>query len=124
MVSVMVHHASAALDWTPNTRALLTERVIAELARYCPTLRERIVASELLAPPDLSERYRLTDGHIHHGEHALDQLLFMRPTVDCSKYATPVKGLFFGGSGSHPGGGLTCAPGALAARAIRRSTNV
>ncbi|HZO17106.1 MAG TPA: NAD(P)/FAD-dependent oxidoreductase [Polyangiaceae bacterium] len=118
VVSVMVHHASADLDWTKETRARLTERVIDELARYCPTLRERIVASELIAPPDLAERYRLTGGHIHHGEHGLDQLLFMRPTVDCAKYATPVNGLFFGGSGSHPGGGLTCAPGALAARAL------
>jgi len=75
----------------------------------------------VLTPADLERRYRLTGGHIHHGEHALDQLLFMRPTVDCAEYTTPVRGLFLGGSGSHPGGGVTCAPGALAARAVLKS---
>jgi phytoene dehydrogenase-like protein len=44
----------------------------------------------------------------------------MRPTVDCAKYASPIAGLYLGGSGSHPGGGITCAPGALAARAMLR----
>jgi phytoene dehydrogenase-like protein len=120
VASVMVHHAGYDLagGWTEEARSLLVDRAIDELARYCPTVRERIVTRDLLTPADLAERYRLTGGHIHHGEHALDQLLFMRPSVDCAKYQTPIAGLFLGGSGSHPGGGLSCAPGALAARAM------
>jgi phytoene dehydrogenase-like protein len=66
---------------------------------------------------DLEEKYGLHGGHLHHGEHSLDQLL-VRPTPECVHYETPLKGLWLCGSGSHPGGGLTCAPGELAAQAI------
>jgi phytoene dehydrogenase-like protein len=120
VVSIIAHHAPYDLEagWNDDTREALGDAVVDELARHCPKLKERIVAREVLTPVDLEERYGLTGGHIHHGEHAFDQLLFMRPSVDCAKYATPVPGLFLGGSGNHPGGGITCAPGALAARAI------
>jgi len=76
-----------------------------------------VVATKVLVPVDLERRYALHGGHLHHGEHALDQLL-VRPTPECVHYQTPVPGLWLCGSGSHPGGGLTCAPGEQAARAI------
>ncbi len=120
MVSIISHFAPYHLEggWTDAARTLLGDRIIDELSRYCPDVKGQIVGSEVLSPKDLSERLRLTEGHILHGEHAPDQLLFMRPTIQCSKYSTPVKGLFLCGSGNHPGGGISCAPGALGARAI------
>ena len=123
VVSIMVHYAAYALEggWTDEQRDALGDNVVRELVRYCPSVRERIVEREVLTPHDLAERYRLTNGHLHHGEHAADQLLFMRPSVDCADYTTPIPGLFLCGSGSHPGGGVTCAPGALAAKAILRA---
>ena len=123
VVSIMVHYAAHNLEggWTDGKRDELGDNVVRELARYCPTVKDRIVAREVLTPADLEQRYRLTNGHIHHGEHATDQLLFMRPSVDCADYTTPIPGLFLCGSGSHPGGGVTCAPGALAAKAILRA---
>lgn len=72
---------------------------------------------EVLTPADIEARYGVTGGHIHHGEHALDQLL-VRPCPEAARYATPLAGLYLGGSGSHPGGGVTGAPGALAAKAV------
>ena len=66
---------------------------------------------------DLATEYRLSGGHLFHGEHAIDQLV-LRPSADCARYRTPFEGLYLCGSGSHPGGGLTCVPGALAARVI------
>jgi phytoene dehydrogenase-like protein len=83
-----------------------------------PGTKQRIVAREVLSPADIERRFGLSGGHIHHGEHALDQLLFMRPTPDLAHYATAISGLYLGGSGSHPGGGVTCGPGALAAQAM------
>jgi phytoene dehydrogenase-like protein len=120
VVSLLVHHAPFDLEggWTDAQKERLADAAVRELARHCPTVPERIVARDVLSPADLASRYRLTGGHLHHGEHAIDQLLFMRPTVDCARYATPITGLYLGGSGSHPGGGVTCAPGALAARAV------
>jgi phytoene dehydrogenase-like protein len=60
----------------------------------------------------------LTEGSLYHGEMALDQLLFMRPVAGCGRYRTPVAGLYLCGAGTHPGGGLTGAPGYNAAREI------
>jgi phytoene dehydrogenase-like protein len=120
VVSLMVHHAPFDLEggWNDAQREALGDIAVTELARHCPKVTERIVARQVLSPADLASRYRLSGGHLHHGEHAIDQLLFMRPTVDCARYRTPIAGLWLGGSGSHPGGGITCAPGALCARAI------
>jgi phytoene dehydrogenase-like protein len=68
-------------------------------------------------PREIEARYGLTGGQIYHGEHALDQLL-VRPIPECLHHATPLAGFYLCGGGAHPGGGLTCAPGRLAAAAI------
>jgi phytoene dehydrogenase-like protein len=122
VVSVLVHFAPHALraGWNDGTRAQLLRAAIDQLARYAPGVRDRIVGHELLTPVDLEARFRLAGGHLHHGEPALDQLFWLRPTARCARYATPLRGLFLGGSGSHPGGGITTAPGALAAAAVLR----
>jgi phytoene dehydrogenase-like protein len=120
VVSALVHFAPYDLKggWTDARREELTEAAISQLSIYCPSLRDRIQVSECLTPADLEREFRLTGGHLYHGEHATDQLLFMRPTVDCSGYSTPVEGLYLCGSGCHPSGGITGAPGWLAAAAV------
>ncbi len=120
VASILVSFAPYELagGWTESAREGLYRAVLAVLDEYAPGIERLIVGREVLTPADLAERYRLSQGHLFHGEHALDQLL-IRPTPQCSKYATPLAGLYLCGSGSHPGGGLTCAPGALAAQAIR-----
>ena len=120
VVSILAHAAPYNLDggWTSEARARFGDAVVEALERVAPGTRDRIVAREVMTPVDLEARYGLTGGHIHHGEHALDQLLFMRPTSKLARYKTPIEGLYLGGSGSHPSGGVTCQPGALAAEAI------
>jgi len=122
VLSVLVAYAPYQLDggWTAAAKEALEERVVARLEASCPGLRQRIVASETLTPADLESRYNLPGGHLHHGEHALDQLLFVRPTHRLAHYATPIAGLFLAGSGSHPGGGITGVPGWLAAGVAAR----
>jgi phytoene dehydrogenase-like protein len=60
----------------------------------------------------------LTGGNIFHGELRLDQLFAMRPVAGWARYATPLPGLYLCGSGTHPGGGVTGAPGHNAAKQI------
>jgi len=117
VASLLVHYAPFDLagGWDEPQRQKLCDGVLAVLEEAAPGTTENVLASEVLAPPDLEARFGLSNGHIHHGEHALDQLL-VRPTRDCGGYATPFAGLFLCGSGSPPGGGLTCLPGLLAAR--------
>ncbi len=104
--------------WTDNRRRELRERVDARIESVAPGFSKTVVHCELLTPPDLARELRIQGGHLYHGEHGLDQLLFMRPVAPCSRYATPVPGLYLCGSGSHPGGGITCAPGEIAAGVI------
>jgi phytoene dehydrogenase-like protein len=51
---------------------------------------------------------------------SLDQLYLMRPVLGLASYRMPLKGLYLCGSGAHPGGGVTGAPGHNAAREIIR----
>jgi phytoene dehydrogenase-like protein len=100
-----------------DARQRLGDRVIELLGRHDAGLPGSVVGRQVLVPVDLERRYGLHGGHLHHGEHSLDQLL-VRPAPECVRYRTPLPGLWLCGSGSHPGGGLTCAPGELAARAM------
>lgn len=119
VVSIVVHFAPHHFDegWSENTKTKLFDNVVSTLAQYVPDITSSLVASEVLSPLDLEERYSLTQGHIFHGEHAVDQLI-TRPIPSCARYATPIEGLYLCGSGSHPGGGITCMPGYLGAKMI------
>ncbi|MCP4204406.1 MAG: NAD(P)/FAD-dependent oxidoreductase [bacterium] len=120
VASILVSFAPFELEvgWTDEARERLYRNVVAVLEDYAPGVEDLVVGRETLTPTDVAEKYRLTQGHLFHGEHALDQLL-IRPVPGCARYETPVPGLYLCGSGCHPGGGITCAPGALAARVIR-----
>jgi phytoene dehydrogenase-like protein len=122
VVSILVHFVPYGLkpQWDRDQIEKLGHRVVATLAQYAPGVTDAIVGREILSPVDLQARYGLVSGHIFHGEHALDQLI-LRPTPECARYHTPIKGLYLCGSGSHPGGGITCGPGALAASVIART---
>jgi phytoene dehydrogenase-like protein len=122
VVSILVHFAPHHFEegWSEKTKDKLLNTVIKTLAHYTPDISSMMVASEVLSPVDLEMRYSLTNGHIYHGEHAVDQLI-TRPIPSCARYATPIDGLYLCGSGSHPGGGITCMPGYLGAQMILKN---
>jgi phytoene dehydrogenase-like protein len=72
----------------------------------------------VLTPLDLEREYALPQGHVLHAEHALDSWFAWRPLVGHARYRFGIEGLYLAGSGAHPGGGITGAPGANAAREI------
>ena len=120
IMSVHVQYAPYALrgsDWKKEG-AKLGDRVTTILEDYAPGLEQLIVNQQVLTPVDLEERFGLTEGHIYHGEMTLDQSFVLRPVPGWSRYRTPVEGLYLCGSGAHPGGGITGAPGYNAAREI------
>jgi len=106
--------------WNDAARDLICNRAIDTIAQYAPRIREQIIHQELLTPPDLEQNYRVTGGHWHHGEFAIDQMLMMRPTYEAAQYSTPIPGLYLCGAGCHPGGDITGAAGHNAAREILR----
>lgn len=124
VATVLVHGTPFDLQggWSDALRHALGDAVVSALARHCPDVEASVVARQVLTPEDLHHRFRLTGGHVFHGEHAADQLLFLRPNLACSDHVTPIAGLFLCGAGTHPGGGVTGAPAMLAAQAIERAT--
>ncbi len=106
--------------WTDAARDLICERAIDTIAQYAPRIREQIIHRELMTPSDLEQNYRVTGGHWHHVDFAIDQMLMMRPTYEAAQYGTPIPGLFLCGAGCHPGGDITGGAGHNAAREILR----
>lgn len=104
-------------DWDAR-REELGDAVVNTLSAYAPNLKELIVGRQVLTPLDLERTYGLSGGHIHHGEMSLDQLFAFRPVIGYAQYRTPIKGLYLCGSGTHPGGGVTGAPGFNASREL------
>jgi phytoene dehydrogenase-like protein len=106
--------------WTDDSKEQLCSRAIDTIARYAPNIRKQIIHQELLTPADLEREYRVSGGHWHHTEMAVDQMLMMRPTYDAAQYRTPIPGLFLCSAGCHPGGDLVGSAGYNAAREILR----
>jgi phytoene dehydrogenase-like protein len=104
-------------DWNSRSEEL-GDAVVGVLTDYAPKLKESIVARQVITPLDLEQTYGLRGGHIHHGEMSLDQLFAFRPLIGWARYRTPIKGLYLCGAGTHPGGGVTGAPGMNASREI------
>ena len=85
---------------------------------YAPNFKESVLGRVSLSPLDLERKFGLVGGDIFHGALGLDQLYSARPMLGHADYRGPIKGLYMCGSGTHPGGGVTGAPGHNAAREI------
>ena len=108
-------------DKWPEQREAFGDTVIDTLEEYIPDIREIILHRQVLTPWDLEQEFGLTEGNIFHGELSLEQLAFLRPVSGWAQYKTPIDSLWMCGSGTHPGGGIMGAPGALAASAMLKS---
>jgi len=99
-------------------KAGVVEAILAHLTRFIPNLPDILVSHQCLTPLDIERLFGMTRGDICHGRLEPDQLFSVRPHPQAAQYATPLKGLYLCGSGSHPGGGVTGAPGHNAAKRI------
>ena len=104
--------------WTPEKRDAFGESVISKLERYSPGFRDLIVHMEVRTPHEIENEIGLTEGNIFQGELTIDQLFFNRPFPGYGQYRMPLKNLYMCGSSTHPGGGVSAACGANAAREI------
>jgi len=121
VMSVIVQYAPYVLaaGWA-GQRQRFADLIIDNLARYAPGLRDCVSASELLTPPDIEREFRISGGHWHHAELALDQFFMVRPVPGATQYRSPLPGLFLCGAGCHPGGGVMGLAGRNAAQALIR----
>ncbi|MGH2536793.1 MAG: phytoene desaturase family protein [Candidatus Promineifilaceae bacterium] len=123
VMSCFVQYAPYALaegNWD-DQREALGDTVVETLSDYFPGLKESILHRQVLTPLDIERAIGLTRGNIFQGELALSQLFFLRPVAGWAQYRTPIEGYYQCGSATHPGGGITGAPGRLAALEILKS---
>ena len=108
-------HGPHGVDWEAETPRM-AERMEAQVERYAPGFRDRILARHVLSPADLERRdANLVGGDVGAGSYSLDQVLF-RPVPSVSPYRTPVRGLYLGSAATFPGGAVHGVPGHAAAQ--------
>jgi phytoene dehydrogenase-like protein len=90
---------------------------------FAPGFKNSVLGMQALSPLDLERVFGLTGGDIMHGKLELDQMFSARPVLGHGDYRSPIKGLYMCGAGTHPGGGVTGAPGHNAAREILKDSS-
>src|SRR5690348_11182807 len=108
-------------DWNeaPHTAELeaYADRMIDCYNEVAPNFKSSILHRDIVGPYEMEHEYGLIGGNIFHGELSLEQLFHMRPAPGYADYRTPVRGLYYGSSATHAGGGVCGIPGWQAARA-------
>jgi len=99
-------------------RETVADLMIDTVEAYAPGFKASVVGRQALSPLDLERTFGLPNGDIFHGALTLDQLFSARPMLGYADYRMPIPGLYLCGSGAHPGGGVTGAPGHNAAQAV------
>ncbi|HEX8511907.1 MAG TPA: NAD(P)/FAD-dependent oxidoreductase, partial [Allosphingosinicella sp.] len=119
VASLFCQHFPYEVDGGWEARAdEAADHIIAHVDRYAPGFKASVVGRLALSPWHLEQRFGVPRGDIFHGKMGLDQLFSARPMLGHADYRMPVPGLYLCGSGAHPGGGVTGAPGHNAAAAI------
>ncbi|RVQ69158.1 NAD(P)/FAD-dependent oxidoreductase [Croceicoccus ponticola] len=104
-------------DWDDCEDAA-ADTIIDTVERHAPGFRASIIGRQVLSPKGLERKFGLIGGDIMHGNLTIDQLWSARPVLGHGRYRGPVDGLYMCGAGTHPGGGVTGAPGYNCAHVI------
>ena len=121
VASLFCQHVSPHLpdgaSWD-SYRETVADLMIDTVNAYAPNFKAAVLGRQIMSPLDLERTFGLIDGDIFHGALSLDQLFSARPMLGHGNYRGPLHALYMCGSGTHPGGGVTGAPGHNAAREI------
>lgn len=121
VASLFCQHVAPQLpdgkSWDDH-REEVADLMIATVDDYAPGFAGSVIGRQILSPLDLERQFGLLGGDIFHGALTLNQLFSARPMLGHADYRGPLRGLYHCGSGAHPGGGVTGAPGHNAARAV------
>lgn len=118
VLSAIVQFAPPAPRDPAAARATILANALNVLEHAAPGLKALVAHAELLLPQDIEDRYGLQGGNWHQAEFSVEQMLFLRPFHGAAQFRTPIPGLWLGGAGSHPGGGINGAAGWNAASAL------
>ncbi|MDB5470122.1 MAG: FAD-dependent oxidoreductase [Caulobacter sp.] len=108
---------SGGRSWDDH-REEVADVMIATVDKWAPGFKASVLGRQIKSPLDLERDFGLVGGDIFHGTLGLDQLFSARPVLGHGAHRGPLKGLYMCGAGTHPGGGVTGAPGHNAAREV------
>ena len=108
---------SGGRSWDDH-REEVADVMIDTVDKWAPGFKASVLGRQIKSPLDLERDFGLVGGDIFHGTLGLDQLFSARPVLGHGAHRGPLKGLYMCGAGTHPGGGVTGAPGHNAAREI------
>jgi phytoene dehydrogenase-like protein len=121
VASMFCQHVAPVLpdgqSWDQH-RDTVADLMIDTVNQYAPNFKASVLGRQIMSPLDLERTFGLVNGDIMHGVLSLDQLFSARPMLGYGNYRGPLGGLYMCGAGTHPGGGVTGAPGHNAAREI------
>jgi phytoene dehydrogenase-like protein len=121
VASLFCQHVAPQLpngeSWDAH-RERVADLMIETVTRYAPNFKGAVLGRQIMSPLDLERTFGLVGGDIFHGTLQLDQMLSARPMLGYGNYRGPLPGLYMCGAGTHPGGGVTGAPGHNAAHEI------
>jgi phytoene dehydrogenase-like protein len=109
------------IDWDEH-RETAADLIIDQVEKFAPGFKQSVLGRQIMSPLDLERTFGLTKGDIMHGNLSLDQMFSARPLLGHGNYRSPIKGLYMCGSGTHPGGGVTGAPGHNCAHEVLKDT--
>ncbi|HKD77641.1 MAG TPA: NAD(P)/FAD-dependent oxidoreductase, partial [Ktedonobacterales bacterium] len=107
------------LDWD-DIRQREAEKLLRIMDDYAPGFTSQITGTYIKTPVDLERIGGLVRGNLMHIDMTLDQMFMFRPLPDLANYATPIDGLWLTGASTHPGGGVSGAPGYITAHEVLR----
>ena len=121
VASLFCQHVAPQLpngeSWDAH-RETVADLMIDTVNQYAPNFKAAVLGRQIKSPLDLERTFGLIGGDIFHGALTLDQMFSARPMLGYGNYRGPLQGLYMCGAGTHPGGGVTGAPGHNAAREI------
>ena len=111
--------------WDDREVQAVVDRLEAQVERFAPGFRDRIVGRFVNGPLGLERANRsLFRGALNGGSAAIHQQLVWRPVPGLGRAETPVDRLYLASASAHPGGGVHGGPGAIAARTALRNAGV
>lgn len=99
-------------------RERTTAQVIEQASLYMDGLKELEIARRVETSADLAKRLNVHNGCVTHLDTSALRSNTLRPAYGLGGDTLPVQGLYFGGAGIHPGGGVNGMPGRLAASRV------
>jgi phytoene dehydrogenase-like protein len=98
------------------------DNIVARTAEFYEGIEELEIGRWVQTPDRTAAMTGSVNGTAMHVDHLLLSQGPLRPAIGLGGISMPVEGLYLGGAGAHPGGGVSGLPGRLSARTVLKKS--